>query len=589
MKFLKPLSLILTVILMLTLLSVSAFAARPSFTQPASGIYDGILTYRSSYNGGSVSITKCDASASGVIEIPAYIDDSPVTSIGDYAFQHCTAITGVIIPETVTGIGYSAFYGCTSLESIDIPVSVTEIEYGAFYNCKALKTATIADLVQWCAVEKDGEYANPAHITGTLLLNGNPLTDVDIPDGVTAIEDYTFYGCKTIESISIPDSVTAIGECALYGCEKLNKMTVSAAVSEIGDGAFSACDNVTVIDIAESNTHYKNIEGCLVEISSKTLIKGFNNGKIPADGSVTRLGEYAFSGCEELTSITVPDCIEIIGSSAFSSCERLQSITLPKTLTVVRSSVFSGCTELTSITLPKTVETIGVSAFRGCTRLTDITLSSALTDIQNFAFAECTALEKIVIPESVNNIGTGIFDGCEKLWEFMVENGNSKYSSPDGLCLVDNSKKSLLRGSKYTVIPEHITAIGEYAFSGVKDIEAVGISEAITQIGLGAFADCEALKKVYYGGANENTWEKAIKISSENDALATAEFVYGNANAPVVKHPTPTLPQTQTENIDSDSNSDNMLVWVIVAAIAAVLLAGAVVTVVLIKKKKAKQ
>ena len=588
MKILKPLSLTLVIVLLFALLSVPTFAARPYPSRPVDSVYNGILTYRVS-QGNGITITKCDVSASGVVEIPTYIDNVPVVSIADYSFQHCTKITGVVIPETVTGIGYSAFYGCIALESIDIPISVTKIEYGAFYNCKALKSATIADLTQWCAVEKDGEYANPAHITGTLLLNGKPLTDVVIPDGVTAIEDYTFYGCKTISSIQIPDSVTTIGECALYGCEKLDKMTVSAAVSEIGDGAFSACDNVSVIDISDNNTNYKNIEGCLVEIGSKTLIKGFNNGKIPTDGSVTRLGEYAFSGCEELTSIAVPDCIEIIGSSAFSNCEKLQSITLPKTLTVIRSSLFSGCTELSSITLPETVETIGVSAFRGCTKLTDITLSPALTDIQNFAFAECTSLEKIIIPQSVNSIGTGIFDGCAKLWEFMVDLGNTKYGSPDGLCLIDYSKNSLLRGSKYTVIPEYITAIGEYAFSGVKDIEAIGISDKITQIGLGAFAECESLKKVYYGGANENTWENAIKISSENDALATAEFIYGNANAPVVKHPTPTLPQTQTENTDSNSNSDNMLVWIIVVAVAVVLLAGAVVAVVLIKKKKTKQ
>lgn len=586
MKILKALSVILILVLSVCLLSISVFSARPFPMRPVTSIYDGILTYRVSQSRG-ITITKCDVSASGVVEIPAYIDDVAVTSIGDYSFQHCTEITGVIIPETITGIGYSAFYGCTALESIDIPVSVTKIEYGAFYNCKALKSATIADLSQWCAVEKDGEYANPAHITGTLILNGKPLTDVVIPDGITTVEDYTFYGCKSIESITIPDSVTSLGECAFYGCEKLDKMSVSAAVSEIGDGAFSACDNVTKIDIADTNTHYKNIEGCLVEIGSKTLIKGFNNGKIPADGSITRLGEYAFAGCEELTSIIVPDCIEVIGSSAFSNCEKLQTITLLAGLTVVRSSLFSGCTELSSIALPDTVETIGVSAFRGCTKLTDVTLSSSLTDIQNFAFAECSALQKIIIPKTVNNIGTGIFDGCENLWEFMVENGNGKYGSPEGLCLVDYSKNSLIRGSKYTVIPDFVTSISDYAFSGIKDMEAVGISDQITAIGIGAFENCESLKKVYYGGNDEKTWKTSIKISSENDILQNAKFVYGNANAPVVKHPASTLTPNSPNN-DNSASSD-MTIWLVVSAVAVVLIAGALVATIVIKKKKAKQ
>lgn len=586
MKITRLLSLILMVILMLALLSVPAFAERPGFTQPASGIYDGILTYRSSYGGGGVSITKCDASASGIIEIPAYIDDSPVTSIGDYAFQHCTGITGVVIPETVTGIGYSAFYGCTSLESIDIPISVTEIEYGAFYNCKALKTASIADLVQWCAVEKDGEYANPAHITGTLLLNGSPLTDVVIPDGVTVIEDYTFYGCKTISSIQIPDSVTAIGECALYGCEKLDKMTVSAAVSEIGDGAFSACDNVTIIDIAESNAHYKNIEGCLVEVGSKTLIKGFNNGKIPTDGSVTRLGEYAFSGCEELTSITVPDCVETIGSSAFSNCEKLQSITLPKNLTVVRSSVFSGCTALTSITLPDTVKTIGISAFRGCSKLSDITLSSSLTDIQAFAFADCTSLNQIIITKNVSNIGDGIFDGCSDLNAFLFEKGNNKYGTPDGTCIIDYSTGILLRGSEYTVIPEDVNRIGKYAFSGIADMTVIGIPSSVGQIDIGAFDGCQGLKTVYFGGADSKAWKNGVKICADNEVLETVEFVYGNSSAPIPKHPNPIVNQNLQNESDSDSN---LTLWIIIAAVAVMVIAGAVVLTAVLKKKKSKQ
>ncbi len=590
MRILKALSLILVLLLSFSLLSVSAFAARPYPSQPTTSIYNGILTYRVSRNSG-ITITKCDATASGIVEIPSHIDDVAVTSIGDYAFQHCTEITGVIIPETVTGIGYSAFYGCTALKSIDIPRSVNKIEYAAFYNCKALKTATISDLAQWCAAEKDGEYANPAHITGTLLLNGTPLTEVTIPNGVATIEDYTFYGCKTINLINIPDSVTTIGECAFYGCEKLDKMVISAAVSEIGDGAFSACDNVTVIDISSDNKHYKNIEGCLVEISSKTLIKGFNNGKIPADGSVTTLGEFAFSGCEELTAITVPDCVEVIGARAFSDCQKLQSITLPKNLTAVRAGVFAGCTELAGITLPNTVETVGVSAFSGCTKLTGITLPEKLAVIQRFAFANCTALTEISIPASVDDIGEGVFEGCSALISIKCAATDKRYGNPGGNkgMLYDWKKNILIRGSKICIIPDFATKIDKYAFSGCADMEVMGIPASVTAIDFSAFEGCNSLKTIYYGGQKED-WDR-IEIIEGNEILENVQFVYGNAKAPV-----PVLDEKTGEVIDNvvsvptdviepQANSSNVW-WIVIIIVAAVLIAGAVVLAVILKCKK---
>ncbi|MBO5912136.1 MAG: leucine-rich repeat domain-containing protein, partial [Clostridia bacterium] len=174
MKISKILAVILLVAVLMLFTTFAVFAA-PTWggqnQSQSTSIYEGMFSYRVGRDG-TVTVTKGLPAASGAVVIPAEIDGALVTSIGDYAFQHCVKITSIELPSTITNIGYSAFYGCLLLESINIPDSVTKIEYGAFYNCKALKKAEIADLASWCKASLDGPYANPAHIIGTLTVNG---------------------------------------------------------------------------------------------------------------------------------------------------------------------------------------------------------------------------------------------------------------------------------------------------------------------------------------------------------------------------------------------------------------------------------
>ncbi|MBO5913282.1 MAG: leucine-rich repeat domain-containing protein [Clostridia bacterium] len=498
----------------------------------STGIIGGVLTYRIS-RWGSASITKCNASASGSIEIPADIDGTPVTEIGDYAFQHCKDITSVTIPEGVTNIGYSAFYGCLALESVNIPSSVENIEYAAFYNCKALKNATIADIGAWCNTSLDGEYANPAHITGFLMHNGEKLTTLTVPSYIAKISGYAFYGCKDITSVIIPESVSEIGECAFYGCKGLTSITVPKSVSEIGEGAFSACDNLSELIIANGNAKYSNEGGNLIELTSKTLIRGVDSGVIPTDGSVTRLGGYAFSG-RNMTEVNVPECIVAVGSSAFKDCKKLTTVTFPKTVDVVRSGVFMGCESLTTVNLHEGITFVGVSAFRNCKSLESIKLPSAVKEIKDFAFANCTALKSFTLPKSTKEIGEGVFDGCKSLETIAVEVGNTKYGNNQN-CLIDYSNGTLVRGTYQGTVPTDgsVKKIGYYAFSGCTDMETVIIPQGVSEIGINAFDGCDNLKKVYYG-SDAAAWEKS-RVLDGNDALENVEVLYNNTDMPVKK------------------------------------------------------
>ena len=168
------------------------------------------LTFTLIGDGTEYSVTDCDSSASGSLEIPSTYNDLPVTSIGIQAFQNCSNLTNIVIPESVTSIGYQAFQYCGSLNSITIPDGVTSIEDGAFSSCTSLPSITI-------------------------------------PDGVTYIGNYPFNYCTNLTNITIPDGVTFIGNNAFYYCSSLRSITIGDSVTSIGSQAFSSCTSLSSI------------------------------------------------------------------------------------------------------------------------------------------------------------------------------------------------------------------------------------------------------------------------------------------------------------------------------------------------------
>ena len=178
------------------------------------------------------------------------IPDS-VTSIGTYAFSECSSLTSVTIPDSVTSIGYAAFEYCSSLTSIVIPDSVTYIGYYAFYRCSNLininvnENNTAYQSINGNLYTKDGKNLVQYAI-------GKTDTSFTIPDSVTSIGDYAFYGCSSLTSIVIPDSVTSIGNYAFYGCSSLPSIVIPDSVASIGNYAFRYCSRLTIYCEAES-------------------------------------------------------------------------------------------------------------------------------------------------------------------------------------------------------------------------------------------------------------------------------------------------------------------------------------------------
>ena len=312
------------------------------------------------YNSKIYSVTSIGSSAfNKCSELTSVTIPNSVTSIGDYAFNNCSGLTSINIPNSVTTIGNSVFYGCTGLTSITIPNSVTSIGSWAFYGCSALTSITIPNSVTsiegsafddtaWYNNQPDGlVYAGKVayKYKGTMPDN----TSITIEDGTLGISDMAFYGCSGLASITIPNSVTSIGTCAFFGCSELTSITIPNSLTSIGYTIFSSCSGLTSIVVASGNTKYDSRDNCnaIIETASNTLIVGCMNTIIP--NSVTSLGESAFFGCSELTSVNIPNSVTSIGTQAFLDCSKLTSFTIPNSVTNIGDYAFYNCSGLNSV------------------------------------------------------------------------------------------------------------------------------------------------------------------------------------------------------------------------------------------------
>ena len=490
------------------------------------------------------------------IELP-----SSITSIGCDAFHRCTSLTSIKIPESVTSIGDSAFYDCRSLESIEIPKGVTSIGervfgscssltsvgiFGnvksigssAFTSCTRIKEVYISSIDAWCRIDFADARSNPLFCGANLILNGEYVIDVVIPNDVENLGDYAFYNCNSITSIKIPDGVTSIGDSAFYNCSSLASIEIPDGVTSIGDYAFYNCSSITSIRIPDGVTSIggRAFSGCI----SLTSIE------IP-DG-VTSIGDYAFYNCSSITSIRIPDGVTSIGKEAFSEArikevhigsvdawcriafETLSSnpahngsdlfldgkivteLIIPKDigLTSIGNYAFSGCSSLTSVKIPDSVTSIGDSAFSSCGRLISIEISSSVTSIGSSAFRYCSRLRSIDVPNGVTSIGDYTFEDCYYLTTIEIPDGVTSigvsafsYCSgltsieiPDGVTSIGLSAFSYCSGLTSIKIPDGVTSIGSCVFDGCSGLTSIEIPDGVTSIGEEAFYGCRSLTSI---------------------------------------------------------------------------------------------
>jgi hypothetical protein len=360
---------------------------------------------------------------------------SGLTNIGPYAFEDCNGLTGVTLPDSLIAIDAGGFRGCVGLQSVAIPATLSSIGSYAFSACGKLAAVTIAD-----GVASIGDYA----------FQGDSLGAVTLPATVTNIGQAPFNSCPLLKTISvdsantfysssngvlfdasqttlieypqgqgadytIPLTVTSIGPAA-FANTGLTNANIAGGVTNIGGGPFSGCSLLTAINVDSSNMFYSSMDGVLFDKTQTTLIEypqaKVGNYSIPM--GVTTIESNAFTDCENLTGITLPESLASIGSFAFSS-SGLTSVAIGDSLTNIGQGAFEGCANLAGVTIANGVSTIGSQAFLGCSSLPRIAIPNSVTNFGSGMFDVCSALTNVFVGANVTNLGGGEFGFCPKL------------------------------------------------------------------------------------------------------------------------------------------------------------------------------
>ncbi len=248
----------------------------------------------------------------GCSALESVVLPASLTSIGRYAFFGCKALKSLVLPENVVSIGTYAFYQCSALTSVTFGSKIKTVYNGAFNNCTNLKTVQISDLAAWCSIEFGMENSNPLTLDGAnLYLDGEAVSELIIPEGVTSIGNYAFCG-TSFKSVTIPDSVANIGHAAFSG-SAIERLVLNAAL--IDDSAFSNCTSLTSVTFKDG-VHY--ISGSAFEDCTALSSVTFGNGLLS-------IGDKAFSATA-VKEITLPASLRSIESTAFYSCESLTGV-----------------------------------------------------------------------------------------------------------------------------------------------------------------------------------------------------------------------------------------------------------------------
>ena len=455
-------------------------------------------------------------------------------------------ITDLVIPEGVTAIPDYAFYYCDYITSVSLPEGVTSTGSYAFFNCSSLTDIHLASIASWFNIEFKNHPLRCNSLNKDLFLDDELITDLVIPEGVTAIPDYAFYYCDDITSVSLPEGVTSIGSYAFYNCTSLTSANLSEGVTSIGSSAFYGCYSMTDIHIASIsswfNIEFKDRDAHPLRCNSlnKDLFLGdklITDLVIPE--GVATIPNYAFLRCDDIKSVTLSEGLTSRGSYAFSNCSALGELHLLGTTPPALTSVDFVPTNPTIFIVPaKAYDAYCAAPYWAdikdrittdalCTQSVELTAAKDKSDLQvQIGDDKLRFVTDLTISGTINSYDFMILRNKMPLLRHLdLSQANivaNSYEHYTGYHTEDNifpayglyncnlitlsfpaSIKSIkiqgLSSNDYLreiSIHEGVTSIGSSAFYGCSSLTSVNLPEGVTNIGSSAFYGCSSLTSV---------------------------------------------------------------------------------------------
>ena len=415
------------------------------------------------------------------------LKDKTVQMISPYYIDGTGGSTGgysgdIVIPATVTdnGVTYTVtriyYVDFDYATSIKIPPTIKEwsAHHIAYYS---VCNIDIEDLAAWCNisfydllggdVRGEGWHINPLDFLGIknnlyLYLNGQLVTNLEIPDGIKTISDAAFAGFR-FKTIHIPASVKRIGARAFTGCT-LESLTIPSTVESWGIASFADCENLKELTIEQG---------------------------------VSEVGSEAFANCSSLKKLSIPSSVKQIRNFAFYGCQHLNELSLSEGINHIGEWAFAECNNLESVDIPVSVKSIGRNAFTACKKLADVSLKEGLEKIDRYAFNRCTSLRSLHIPASVNYVGRNIVEDCTNLKSLTLDEGNSIYDSRQNCnAIIETTTNTLVSAAPEAAIPQDIEYMGDFAFAFCSDRQSAVLPEGLKRIGKDAFLHCWSLRTI---------------------------------------------------------------------------------------------
>lgn len=416
------------------------------------------------------AVTSTSPKYSGDIVIPSTITSRDVKCkvaiIGGYAFDGCSELTSVQLPDSLLAIVNNAFRKCTRLKRVDMPASVRVLSEGAFKACDSLVTVTF-------------------------------------PMALKRIENIVFQNCKQLREITLPDSLEYIGPSSFATCSSLVAVHGGSRIRELMSGAFNNCTSLTDFAMPAA------IE--FIGVSALANIKV--NFPAPFPSTLRQIDGQAFKGNTALQHVVIPDsCKKFNGSSQFTGCTALETVVLPKTVTTSVSSwgsMFSGCSSLKSVRLPENMNTIPMNFFQRCAALESVDIPDGVITIANWSFNATKALRKIKFPPALTGIALAAFQ----------ESGLDTVVVPATVVNLGNQVFSTCPNLKSIRIEGPVTALGSYFARRCPELTEIVLPATLRTVGRQAFAENPKLKTLALPDSTDDIYQETLMGCTALDTI----------------------------------------------------------------------